>query len=189
MFVVLWTLQEVVGDVFRQVEGVVESPLDPGGGGTAEVSQGHGHRNVDGSQEPQQDDREQTADGEDDEGGAAVHDGADEEEEAEKREETKEAHGDGPAETLNLPDLLRDVVDHNRRLVVTDLVPDGVNRLESVGDVVEDEVAVLHEVVVSVLGLSGVCLEDSVKQTSQVLFNVFLQHVVEYFDLKKRSYL
>ena len=104
VLLVLGALQVVVGHVRRHVEAVVEGALHPGRGAVAEVRQGHGHRDIDGGEQPEQDDGEEAADGEDDEGGAAVDDGADEEEEAEEGEEAEEPHRHRPPEGLQLRD-------------------------------------------------------------------------------------
>ena len=83
---------------------MAESQLQPGLRLVAEVCQGHRHGDVDGGQEPEEDDGEEAADWEDDERGSAVHDGPQEEEETEEREDPEHSHSDWPPQCLHLLD-------------------------------------------------------------------------------------
>ena len=76
--------------------------------------------------------------------------------------------------------LFRDSPDHDGGLGVSDLEADGVHGLEAVGDVVEDEVAVLEELVVLVARrLACLFVEHVVVQTIEILVNLLLKHIVE----------
>ena len=77
-------LQVVAGDLL--VEGGAEHVLDPGCGLVAEVGQGHGRGHVHGGQQPQEDDGEEAAHGEQDQDAAGVDDRAHEQEQAEQHE-------------------------------------------------------------------------------------------------------
>ena len=83
---------------------MVQGQLQPGLRLVAEVRQGHRHGDVDGGEQPEEDDGEEAADGEDDEGGPAVHDGSQEEQQAEEGEDPEDSHGDGPPQSLDLLD-------------------------------------------------------------------------------------
>ena len=88
----------------------------------AEVCESDGHGDVDGGEQPEENDGEQAADGEDNQSGAAgrlwletsrtwrtlimmrspVNNCPDKEEEAEKREDSEQSHGDRPPQPLQL---------------------------------------------------------------------------------------
>ena len=63
---------------------------------------GDGQRDIDGGQQPQEDDGEESAHREEDEDAAAVHDGADKEEEAEDGADAEQRHGGRPSDALQL---------------------------------------------------------------------------------------
>ena len=60
------------------------------------------YRDVEGGEEPQEDDGEESADGEEDEDASAVHDGPDEEEQAEHWAHTQQRHRGRPTHSLDL---------------------------------------------------------------------------------------
>ena len=72
-----------------------------GGGGGVLTCNSYGEGDVDRGEQPEQDDGEQPADGEEDEGAAAVDDGADEEEEAKHRAQAQQRHAHRPPHRLN----------------------------------------------------------------------------------------
>ena len=78
------TSEVVVRNVISEVERVVESNLNPGSWFVAEVGESHGRGDVDRCEEPEENDREESAHREDDESAATVNDCSDEEKYAEQ---------------------------------------------------------------------------------------------------------